>query len=887
MLKKLFVLCFVFFASFLIANAQEANIYVTQIKIENKVNYNMGDTVRGNFTIYNTADVPQSDLFIKISTYFASGKQGVLANENIPLRDLYLEAHSKKTINFEYKLPKENAGEAMLMVQAYTSDGTIKGEDSVPISVIGNNMKTLIGIENSTLMLNGKKFELQVGPTVLDGDNLQVDFSVGNLDKTYTVKPIITIYNRTADSKPLSSTPQESISLKTNGKYSLKIPTNLDPLVYEGVLSFESDNAQIQPIKFRFITKGDIGTIINANTDVLGGEKGNIVNVKISYGGNPIAFNLLSSTSTDTSTEGNSTAIISVKLSNKEGDIIGNGESTINLKDTKDVNIPITLNKSTDNISIYAVMKKGDKILSEYNIQLPNKEKIGSKFLNNLIFSMDILLSLIILALLLAYKKNKDKVFLIMIIVLAALIIALYTYQKANAFIVLLSSSRTDSAFAINSITSPLPNDVGSYAPNEEFTLRFNATFGACQNRGWNFSAYGPSAGWWEHDASYYQSALRIPSTPVPSNGHCPSGSVCTPSSAYNFFTGCSLSKGSCVAPGITEDRIWNTVLNGSSFFESTMNGITGNATLIRDNGYYNGNGNGHWFYVPTFYIQSNTYKMPSTPGIYDFVFMTTNDSSGTYDEGYRVVSQKVCVRGAGLCIDETSDNATTTTDTNATTSTSTTDVNTDNNSSTCGVAVLENNQGLTSTSTNLCVAGQTSSNFEVKQSNFPSIYSWLCTNSNNTSEQCRAQCSRGLTYCADTNTCSSECSNGDRCSIPGIQREDDPIYALLGCDDPTLTLSVKFNKPYANEITSKCSVNWTTTVTPSNIPPNYTKCKLDGNDVANNTVGYPVSVGQHSLICETKIEGLDFATEPNAFVTSGPITKNFKCSRVPVSHEN
>ncbi len=948
MLKRLLVLCFVFLASSLVANAQEANVYVTQLKTANQVNYNMGDTVYGNFNIYNTADVPQSDLFIKISIYFKSDKQGVLSGESIPLKDLYLEAHSKKTIPFEYKLPKETAGEAMLTVQAYTSDGTIKGEDSVPIpSVTGTSTKTLIDIKDSYLMLNNNKFSLQVGPTVLTNDNLHLSFSVGNLDKTYEVKPILTIYNRTSNSKPISSIPQDAISLKSNGKYNIGLSTNLDPLVYEGVLSFESNEAQIQPIAFRYITKGDIGTIINANTDVLGGEKGSTVNVKVSYGGNPIAFNLLNGTSTETSIGSDATAVISVSLLDKDGNVLGNGESTVNLKNTGDVTLPITLNKSVDKFSIIVVMKEGDKVLSKYNVQLPTKEKGGLTLAEKILFSVDILIGIVILALLLAYKKNKNKAFLIAIIVLAVLIAGIYTYQKTSAFTILMSNSSTasPSAFTINSITSPLPNDVGSYAPNEEFTLRFNATFGACSNEPWSFSAYGPIDTWWEHDIAYYQSVLNPPPAPpvyvhTVGLGKCPLGSTCS------VYSRGSCSSGSCVKDQhpLSPEHLWIGNISNLTIFTSTNSGQTGNATQLSDNGYYSSSGNGHWFYIPTFYIQSKTYKMPSTPGIYDFVFMTTNSSSGTYDEGYRVASQKVCVRGAGLCLDENTNfnvcgpseialdqgldaNSPTickegsnisnfsfdtksklwswkcTTSDNSASSTcsatcgqgltycpdtkqcSATCNNPDAN--VCGPSEIALDQGLTSTSTNLCVAGQTSSKFVINPFSSYSIYNWECTSSTNTTEQCKASCALGLNYCADTNTCSSKCSNGDKCSLPGIQTENSPIYALLGCGSPTLTLSVKFNKPYANDTTSKCSVAWSTVVKPSTLPDNYTTCKLDGVLVADEVSDQSVSIGQHNLVCETKVKGDDFDTNPESFVTSGPVTKSFKCSRVPVSGEN
>jgi hypothetical protein len=201
----------------------------------------------------------------------------------------------------------------------------------------------------------------------------------------------------------------------------------------------------------------------------------------------------------------------------------------------------------------------------------------------------------------------------------------------------------------------------------------------------------------------------------------------------------------------------------------------------------------------------------------------------------------------------------------------------------TCGTSVVGNDLGLDDTSSNLCISGQSlvPSSFAISSAN---IWSWKCKNNINEQASCSAKCDYGLNYCADTKKCSRVCSDGDMCvDIAGVQKDDDPIYTLLGCDDIKLDLSVKFNKPYASETTSKCSVNWSVDVKPDGIPDSYTKCTLDGKPVENNPVGERlVSVGQHKLVCETRVDGKD----AGAFVTSGVETKNFKCSRVPVSME-
>ena len=854
MFKKIFSILLLSLVILPTANAQEANIYITQLKAD-KSTYNVGDIVKGSFTISNTADVAQSDIIIKASTYFKSGSQVALANETVLMKDLYIKLHSKQNIPFSYSLPQDIAGDSMLVIRAYTSDGTIKGEQTIPLSINGKSKKAIVGIDKSSLVLNDKDFELQVGPTVTNKDNVEISFSANKLSDSYKVNPVITLYNRTYGSEPLKTLPQDSITIVSGNTYKIKLPTDLEPLVYEGVLSFESDSAQIQPIAFRYIIKGDIGTIINASTDTLGGKRGDVISVKVSYGGTPYAFNINNSSTTNSELSA-SPAIISVILLNDEGKTVGSTDSQIDLRKTADIDVPVTLTDSSKKMNISVTMIKDGKILSEYKVKLPAMEE-NNNFTKIIYSVVYLILGIIILTLLSIYKNNRSRNILIGLIIFIVLILGVFTYQKANALTVLKQTTRAFSDISldpikINSITSPFPSDVQSYAPGESFDLKFNATFGACTNKPFSFTAYGPSpSSWWTKTASQYLSVV----------GNASLGSI------YGIWSG----------------------LGGKLIFTSDRNGISSSGTLLKDSGYYSSNGNGHWFGIPTYYIQSNgSYTMPTTPGIYDFVFMTANSSSGTFDEGYRIVSQQVCVRGAGLCFDEaptaTTTVATTTTDNGSTTNS---DITTNPNQ-TCGVSTITEGNGLTAGSANLCNSNSLiSTNFNTTFPSIinPKVWSWQCVdNSSGSKSNCSARCAPGLNYCSDTNTCTaSACANGDMCPyIEGIQKQSDPIYKDLHCTVPTLKMTVKFDKPYANETTSKCGVNWSAIPNPSGLQNEETKCLLDSTQVNSTANLFPVNVGNHKLSCVTTIHGDDPASD----ISTATTTKEFKCSRVPVSNE-
>ena len=147
---------------------------------------------------------------------------------------------------------------------------------------------------------------------------------------------------------------------------------------------------------------------------------------------------------------------------------------------------------------------------------------------------------------------------------------------------------------------------------------------------------------------------------------------------------------------------------------------------------------------------------------------------------------------------------------------------------------------------------------------------------------KCSARCKAGLNYCSDTGKCSTSCK-GDMCPyIDGIQSEDNPVYKIAKCVKPKLTMKLTFDKPYASETTSKCSVNW---VPRSNLSDlSYTVCTLDGFGADNSVSEYPVTIGRHKLSCVTKVTDDE---NPSFSLSSDPYEINFKCDRVPNTTEN
>jgi hypothetical protein len=686
---KVFSLIILFLSTiFSIANAQEANVYIPTFKVE-KPQYVMGDNIKGEFGIDNNANVRQSDVIIKISSYFEKDGKVILVDEKT-YDTIYLEAASKRVVPFNYMLPKGVAGKAFLTVEAYSGNGAILGRNKVNISVLGKSEKDLVGFTDSYLSIGKSKFPLQTGPTIVKGDEISIVYSVGSSTKSFTAKPIVTLYNRTYSSEPIKTISQDSVVFKPNGVYKIKLPSDLDPLVYAGKLSFESENVLIQPMYFRYILQGDIGTILNVNADVLSGDKGDVVNVKVSYSGTPIAFNLKGDDGSNASTT------IIVSLYNESGQSVGGGESFVNLSNVGDVVIPINLSEKTDKIFVSAVMKSGDKIISEYKLQLPNEKELNDVYGKKKAFVLDdkilliiyIVLILILIVSLVAYIKNRNRTLLIVLISSVILMGGLFSYQKVKAFTLFYAPVANEASyFSVSAIFSPGPSSSVSYAPGEEFDLNISATFVACVNDVFNFTVYGPATDWYNYGTSSYASLKTI------SNVIGDGGSFTNLIASWKNLGGSQIYNSNWgTYKGISYSS-WAELVQKTTVtcVKATCKTIPLISYTVLDENYppndwtwgkYNGYSEPSWISssdiqvpysnllgakryattenviiggVPKTIVSWGVtkYKMPTTPGIYDFMFMLLNDSAGGNTRAPKIVYQTVCVRGAGLCKDE------------------------------------------------------------------------------------------------------------------------------------------------------------------------------------------------------------------------------------------
>ncbi len=616
-------------------------IYVHDVKTEKPV-YSVGETVKGEFVVSNLADIAQSEIMYEVSSGLYNSNEMVLLTKQSPSPKtwpIYIKSKSKVTIPFEYKLPESLTGTSAIQVIAVLKDGTFVGQGLVPISVSGKANTENISIVGSILVINKSK-DLAVspntGPTVYEDDVLEFLSVISSTTKKYTFTPTLSLYNRTDNNNALIKTINlpNIVTGSQPTELVVKLPVDLDPLVYYGVISFKTqDKAELADTSFRYIVAGPIATIRNITSEVLEAKKGTSIPFIVKYGSQPIDE---LRPEKQVKIEG---ATISVAVTNEKGEIVGNANSPIDLFQSE-ISLAVESAVKASSLSYSAVIKDSTgKILSEYKTDLPTKESLKDQksYLPKSNFSLITLISAVLLLIIIAvliYIRRKHKIVNVPLTILAfafLLTTGLLGARDVKAWELFVghiySGSGHAGMFRVTSVASPVPDTIKMYNPGETFNLSFSTSFGDCNNGSEYFYAYRFKDGinWWSQ-------------TP-------------TLSSTTNWTTDYTTNK-----------AYW--VNNGTELFSAS--GLSNHFNLTKTTclalGY-------HWSTLFHFCIAPNIfaktysfskqYTAPTTPGyhkMYFAIFQKGDDHGGNgIDDGKQNATyvQEICVKGAGVCYGE------------------------------------------------------------------------------------------------------------------------------------------------------------------------------------------------------------------------------------------
>jgi hypothetical protein len=693
---------------------QEAHIFVPNLTTD-KLEYAQGETIKAQFEIDNNSNLRQSDVTIVSSLVVKIEETNVELNIQKQQQALYLEANSRLPLSIEHIVDANINGPAEFVVSAFLKDGSLVGQKRNTISILNSQAKPIIVFDQAYVDVNSERFPLQAGPTVSQDSAAKLVFTTAKVGlENILIQPKIELYDRTEFfNEPVRVVSAPSFTVNSNQEYSLNLPVDLNPKVYEGKVLFESNEVVIPPLYFRYILEGPIGTIINVNASKLSVKKGEIIQVLVEYAGTPPVINIEEQdTNPFINEEGvfelnlenidieslsdeefnalveksiqerlntvsenqiitNIKARLNITLIDENGDTIGSGTSQVSLDDSGTTSVDIEITKQATRFSIVVEMVLEDgTLLSSYTTELPSEQELqatyGKTSIPNWMLLLFVLVFVLLLFLGLVFIKKRMKHYALMLIIPLIATVGSFVYvHKSNAFKVEFASQANGAShFKVNAIFSPGPSTSVSYAPGEEFKVSLNASYIACRNAGFTNSLFGPSDDWSSfnlngfNDAFQYQQVVKLNGRYSVKHINVANyfgdgwGPILLPRYAAWWSSTGQLPYVPYQAT-IEFKNLFQPVSLPQTGFYMPTSGKRGfelwKVSNVWGTSAYNiGNERASSYSINP----SKTYSMPTTPGNHTFYFLLLNNARGG-TASVRIVSQTVCVRGAGVCVNE------------------------------------------------------------------------------------------------------------------------------------------------------------------------------------------------------------------------------------------
>lgn len=484
MMKKYLItaLSLLIFLIPILSNAQTSEIYVHDLASK-KAGYSVGENITGSFKLFNVSDFSQSDVYYR--AYLGEKIEGKVVNilntEN-KKGPLYLEADSQRNVEFSYTVPEQASGKMYLEILAELGDGTIVGWQNIPVTIIGSSPKKQLQVVDASINVNNELYGIATGPTVFEEGSVSIDFSIEPTSEIVTITPEINLFDRVHGSEVLKKISFDPIKTSTTErkKFSLSLPSGLEPLVYAGTVSFKSASVFVNDINFRYIIGGAIATVRNINSDVLTVKRNQEFNVEVIYGGVPNAFN-----NPDQQKEIDNVSM-TVDVRNESQELVAQSTTEIDIAESKNVVIPMRANSDAEKLSITATIYDNDGTqLSSMTTDLPSQSELNLTYGKEevqkedsrspllVIISVAAVVLLILIVLLIKKILPKDT-FVVMIIMFAGLI-GLFSSNPVDAYTVWYEG-KGDDAPSVTAVQSPVSSNVDSYDYGDSFSLSVSVT---------------------------------------------------------------------------------------------------------------------------------------------------------------------------------------------------------------------------------------------------------------------------------------------------------------------------------------------------------------------------------------------------------------------------
>lgn len=478
------IFLFLFFISVPFTIFAGTEVYVYPVATQ-KPSYEVGDTIKGQFTIHNVRATRQSDIVYTIGFVQGTEPYGRISGEQKYNETLYLEANSKRNISFNYTLPSSASGRGFVVVTVLLTDGTSVGQGNAPIVIAGAPVDKKITLESSYIENNSQPYSLENGPNVSKDDKTFIIFTLPKTSEIIPVSVSTQLFNRTQISEPLKVLDTIKIQTQTSTSTVVRIPlpVDMDPLVYAGETSFSIQGYSIDPIQFRYVIDGEIATIRNINSDKLSVKKNKGFVVEVTYAGTPINFNNPEQASS-------SEAILNGFVLNENEEKIASFEERIDLINQANIKIPLKAEISAKSMSFAATITSLDgRVLSTFSTELPSEEELAALYQKSFWETYKNMINLggliLLLGIILIFlKKRKNSILSVQQIVTlgmvgTSLLLAGQILAQASSGYTIESGSVQPRGIEVNALYSPLPPSVRTYAPGEYFDIVADVRFGA------------------------------------------------------------------------------------------------------------------------------------------------------------------------------------------------------------------------------------------------------------------------------------------------------------------------------------------------------------------------------------------------------------------------
>ncbi|MBU3979109.1 hypothetical protein KJ980_05450 [Patescibacteria group bacterium] len=259
-------------------------IYVKELNI-NKTSFNAGDSISGDFLMWNTTDGIAADLDYKIS--LIKDRQ-VFGEQIFPVSEqIYPDKTYKQ--NFTYAIPANiSSGRYIMMIRLYMKTGMPLNWGEKEITISGND--NMLRIINAKLMQGDKEFGVGVGVNFdPNEDPPKAVFSADNpSDKSieYDLKVIVYAVQSNMEEKESFSAKKGILSSKQNKDFSITLPKYDTSGTYLAKIAFYENNILVSNEEsFRWVIKGPSARILKVESGEDFFQKDKIVKITVDFVG--------------------------------------------------------------------------------------------------------------------------------------------------------------------------------------------------------------------------------------------------------------------------------------------------------------------------------------------------------------------------------------------------------------------------------------------------------------------------------------------------------------------------------------------------------------------------------------------------------------------------